>query len=519
MISIPKINRKLKAGNFLEETVSLYNFKDETVTLQFAVVGKAAEIIELEKEQMLLAGNSKDEIKLRIFGRGPLGVYNGTLKITGSVNDEIPIRIELTDKDMLDVQTLFIDVDPIEKKVFPGNVFRYKVTLRNLLTDTNYPVHLFYSITDSTGKKIISVSADNINLKTMFSILKKVRLSKTISAGDYILTVQASYLELTSTVNTVFKVALPFYRYMVFGKIPLWWIMTAVAALLIITGLGSWYYKKFQAKKKYHLKVEYSELPKPGPRNVYVGKIAETDHKTYFNLENFKVHTIVAGSTGGGKSFAAQGIIEEMLLHNVAVIVFDPTAQWTGMLRKLTAKSIMALYSIFGMKRSEAKAFNGNIRQINNARELIDLKRYMKPGEIQVFACHKLDPKDMDIYVANAIREVFHANFDESRELRLMLVFDEVHRLLPKFGGSGEGFLQIERACREFRKWGLGVMLVSQVLSDFVGQIKANINTEIQMRTRDEGDLDRISTRYGKEVLQSLVKATVGTGKIGRAHV
>jgi len=96
--------------------------------------------------------------------------------------------------------------------------------------------------------------------------------------------------------------------------------------------------------------------------------------------------------------------------------------------------------------------------------------------------------------------------------LKVILVFDEVHRLLSKFGGSGEGFLQVERACREFRKWGMGVMLVSQVLSDFVGEIKANISSEVQMRTRDEGDLNRIKTKYGGDFLQSLVKASVGVG-------
>ena len=32
------------------------------------------------------------------------------------------------------------------------------------------------------------------------------------------------------------------------------------------------------------------------------------------------------------------------------------------------------------------------------------------------------------------------------------------------------------------------------------------------MRTRDEGDLNRIKTKYGEEFLQSLVKASVGVG-------
>jgi len=98
--------------------------------------------------------------------------------------------------------------------------------------------------------------------------------------------------------------------------------------------------------------------------------------------------------------------------------------------------------------------------------------------------------------------------------LKLVIIFDEVHRLLPKFGGSGEGFIQIERAAREFRKWGVGLILISQVLTDFVGETKANINTEIQMRTRDQGDLDRIKNKYGGGMLQSLLKAATGTGMI-----
>jgi hypothetical protein len=188
------------------------------------------------------------------------------------------------------------------------------------------------------------------------------------------------------------------------------------------------------------------------------------------------------------------------------------------MLRKCTDKTMLALYPFFGMKPSDAKAFNGNIRMITNPREIIDIKKFVKPGEIQIFACHKLEPKEMDMFVANSIREIFRANFGESRTLKVLFVYDEVHRLLPKFGGSGEGFLQIERGCREFRKWGLGMLLISQVLSDFVGTIKANINTEIQMRTRDEGDLERIRVKYGEDVLQSLVKATVGSGMVENPH-
>jgi len=124
----------------------------------------------------------------------------------------------------------------------------------------------------------------------------------------------------------------------------------------------------------------------------------------------------------------------------------------------------------------------------------------------------------MDVFVSSAIISIFRSGPDEHPGLRTIFVFDEVHRLLPKFGGSGKGFLQIERACREFRKWGFGMLLVSQVLSDFVGEIKANINTEVQMRIAAENDLARVKERYGEEVIKSLVRSDVGTGMIQNAE-
>jgi DNA helicase HerA-like ATPase len=112
------------------------------------------------------------------------------------------------------------------------------------------------------------------------------------------------------------------------------------------------------------------------------------------------------------------------------------------------------------------------------------------------------------------IQQIFHSKLEEFRGLRYLIVFDEIHRILPKFGGSGAGFTQIERGCREFRKWGIGIVLISQILSDFVGEIKANINTLVQMKTRDESDLERIKMQYGEEYIQSLIKSPVGSGMV-----
>jgi DNA segregation ATPase FtsK/SpoIIIE-like protein len=287
---------------------------------------------------------------------------------------------------------------------------------------------------------------------------------------------------------------------------------------VIVLGSGTFgvvvYKKKAAAKKRYKITVDYSELPKAGPRTAYVGIIAETTNKTYFDLDLFQVHTLVAGASGSGKTIVAQDLVEEALLKGTAVMVFDPTGQWTGFLRKCQDKKLLDLYPKFGMKKSDAKAFNGNVHQVTNPRELLDLKKYMKPGEIHIFVTNKLDTRGNEIFVSNAIKEVFHANLPEARQLRFLMVYDGIHSLLPKYGGSGKVFVQVERATREFRKWGVGLLLLSQVLSDFPPQVLANINTEVQMRTRDEGDLNRIKEEYGEDVLKSVVKASVGTGMV-----
>ncbi len=514
VISLLDLKRRIRKGSFLQEVIRFFSFKDHVATVYLEVNGSVKDLITLDKEKLLVNPDGSEEATITIFGKGDVGTYNGTLIITGDMNATIPIEIEVLPQQKVPVEALLLEIETSRKDYYPGDSVKLKTDLRNMLTDQSYPVSLLFTVQDDKGERTVWSYSTNVFLKTSFTVIKSFKLPKDLEAGDYVLRVTARYLGLASGASTIFKVNVPFLQRMLFGKLPVWAAILILIGLATLGGVAFYVKKRIEAKKRYHLRVDYKTLPKPGARSIYVGKIAESDHKVYFNLENFKTHTIVAGSTGGGKSVSAQVIVEEALKKGVAVLVFDPTAQWTGMLRKCTDKTMLSLYSFFGMKKSEAQAFNGNIKEITDAREVIDVMKYAKPGEVQVFACHKLDPRDMDVVVANAIRQFFHANLQESKPLKMLVVFDEVHRLLPKFGGSGEGFLQIERACREFRKWGIGVMLISQVLSDFVGTIKANINTEIQMRTRDEGDLERIRQKYGEDVLRSLVKATVGTGMV-----
>ncbi|MEM5799332.1 MAG: hypothetical protein QXZ43_01540 [Candidatus Aenigmatarchaeota archaeon] len=58
--------------------------------------------------------------------------------------------------------------------------------------------------------------------------------------------------------------------------------------------------------------------------------------------------------------------------------------------------------------------------------------------------------------------------------------------LLPQFGGQGA--ILLERACREFRKWGIGLLLPTQIYSEFGPGVTANIATEFLFFTKFEKD-------------------------------
>ena len=177
----------------------------------------------------------------------------------------------------------------------------------------------------------------------------------------------------------------------------------------------------------------------------------------------------------------------------------------------------MSIYSKYGLKPENAKSYKTNIIVVEDANSLtdeeLDIRQYMKPGEITVFVMSKLSSAELDKFVRRSIKSIFSIQWPEAKTLKALIVYDEMHRLLPKYGGKG-GYLELERGCREFRKWGLGLFMISQVLADFKGAIKANVANEIQLRTKYNGDIQRIKQRYGPDYAMRVAKLTVGAGLI-----
>ncbi len=511
-VSVKQIIKKLKVGNYITVPIKITNLKDESVTVRYSVEGEVRQLTRVDKDRAIIDGGATSEVTLTFLGNVEPGVYEGFFVISGDINERIPIYILVMEKDLLSVESLLIKITPLKRSVTAGENFKYTVDLQNLLSEEKYKVVLNYTIEGININRSIFIEQEEVVIHTSFSLLKTFKIPDDMQIGDYSLKVNADFLELNTQASTIFHVVQPFYKYAVFGLIPLWVLALVVGTL----GTGTFgfivYKKKTESKRRYKIELDLNALPKAGPRTAWVGTVAESRTKSFFDLDLFQIHTIVAGSSGSGKSVVAQVLVEEALLKNVAVVVFDPNAQWTGFLRKLEDKKLLGLYRNFNMKKTDARAFNGNVHLLTEPREIVDFRKMFRQGEIDIYVTSKLEAKDVEIFVANTIKQCFKANLPESKELKYLIVYDGIHSLLPKYGGTGTVFTQIERATREFRKWGIGLVLISQVVSDFPPEVLANINTEVELRTRDENDLNRIKEKYGEGILQSIVKAAQGTG-------
>ncbi len=522
-VEAKSLDLTLYQGETLRYSLAVKNQMSSKFTFEISSSGEVYKFISFVNPRFSLAPGETGSFELivSIPSDAIPKLYSGSLIITaGNQSVEVPVNLRVLSvkEELLDVRLTLL-----KDEVMPGYALPAEVTLYNLGKVPKVDVDLTLQVFDAEKGEVITSQKEVVAVQTSLSRVFYLKIPKEIEERKYLVKAIArfSYLNrsVAATSYAYFLVKTPFWLKEFFG-IALWQWASIGAFGSVSVILVVYEYRRLKAEKekrrRYRVLLEPRYLPTLTPDSAFIGNLAETGTRTWIYLKHLTTHAMVAGATGSGKTIAAMVLAEEALLKGKSVIVFDPTAQWTGFLRKCKEPEMLKRYKFFGMSEKDARAFKGKIKVVENPLQKVNLKEIIlsKEPQIVIFVLTKLSPRDIDIFVANTINEVFKARLPESRELRCLMVYDEVHRLLPKFGGIGKGFLALERGVREFRKWGIGLVLISQVLSDFVGEIKANIGMEIQMRTRYEDDLNRISRKYGKEIALSVIKAAVGTGML-----
>jgi hypothetical protein len=483
------------------------NNLNSNLNVSISTIGTVSRFVNLEKS-ILAVGPRKEEI-VRIYVKIPNdadpGTYTGQLNIVGNNKTQtIPVTITVSLKGEV---YLDVVVKALDKKVNINDTAKFLITLYDMGFNKRFNAVLSYIIKEYETDNIVHVENETKFIESTQSFQKTIPLSGlNITPGRYFFEVRVKYGTKSASQQDDFEIVKSFWTTQ--------HINTTVIIVLITTSAISILYTRKRyiqwkfAKARYIFPIDFNKLPKG---KIWLGKIAETNKKAYFDMNDLKTHILTAGATGSGKSVSACIFVEELLKEKIPVIVFDPTAQWTGFVRPCRDSNLLKYYKEFGLSINDTRPYNGMIYEITDPNVNIDFKKYMNPGEITVFTLNKLKPGEYDIAVKNIIDTIFAQGWEESTKIKMVVVFDEVHRLLERYGGTG-GYVALEKACREFRKWGIGLIMASQVLSDFKEAIKGNVLTEIQLHTKSLGDLSRVEKKYGLDYVKRVTKLEIGVG-------
>jgi hypothetical protein len=507
----PVMERGETQTYFLE----IVNNRQNATQVNISVDGQISQLLTFSEEAVSVPGESTSvtEMTVSIPSDIETGNYNGN--ITASYGN-----FSTTSNHQILVETqgqgeIELDVTVLTQTIQPGENMSYNIEIgdTNLETPINSTIEQF--VRNSDTDEVVHYNNMSRMVNEGSSIQREVDMSNQEIGSYYVQTVLKTNNTVVSATDT-FAIRQGFWT-------PFRRRAVMMILLTLLLTVASWkgyqrYWERKEDDSRYVFPVDYDKLPEESEDNFWTGKIAETDKDSYIDPKDLTTHTIVSGSTGSGKSVTANIIAEEALENDIPVIVFDPTAQWTGFVKELQDDNLKEHYDRFGMNEEEdPHPYRGTIKEIDSAEPEIDFEELKNPGEVTVFTLNQLTTEEFDQAVRKIIDQIFDKEWEESPDLEMLVVFDEVHRLLEEYGGEG-GYHALEKGAREFRKWGIGLMMCSQVTADFKQAISGNIMTEIQMQTKSMSDIDRIETKYGEEFAKRISSEDIGVGMIQNSN-
>jgi len=510
------INIQIAPGENKTHTLTILNRNNNSISISITKTGDILDYLDISDEEFTLSAHSNKTVSLNIHSNQDTisDTYSGAITISsGASKQRLPVIIRISSSTPDDLTSLEMTVEMITKKITPYDTLRFNVMLYNIGRVKNFNVTLEYNIKNAKTDEIVKTTQETIHLVGDRNLRKSIGLQDQdppLHTGQYFIEVAAEYSSKKITATDTFDIVQSFWETTA-GK-----IILSIILLTLLTVIGWYAHKRYKlwkkSKARYVFPLNYERLPHED--NAFnIGKIAETNKTAHFNPDDLTTHVLTSGSTGAGKSVAASIIVEEALKQKIPVVVFDPTAQWTGFVRPCKDDNLLRYYPKFSMRPEDARPFPGMIFEVTDPNVKIDFKKYMNPGEITVFTLNKLKPGEYDTAVQCIIDTIFSIQWEESTTLKMLVVFDEVHRLLEKYGGKG-GYISLEKACREFRKWGIGLVMCSQVYSDFKEAIQGNILTEIQLNTKSMADIAKVKEKYGPEYSEKISRQGVGVGMV-----
>ncbi len=509
-------------GHSVTIPVELRQYQNHSIDYRLNFSEEFESVVEFESENLTIENSGMHLLPVTFNVSEDLQEENlyGSIYIeTEHDSVELPISLEIIfERD----RSVSLSNEIYSSEVFLGDELIYFLSFDFYIPIDFENVKIELLATHLESDEVFYIDSYNITATSSFRDMRQKTLDREtflneedgseVNLGRYNLVTNLIVNETVYQSTSVFTLSQSFFDTIYFRIILIFLIGSP---LLIVTIKGYNKYKKYKQQKQRYITPDLKDLPNKNMNTTMleVGKLAGTRHKAYLAARDLTTHGLVAGSTGSGKSVSASIIVEEALNEKIPVVVFDPTSQWTGFLSSLKDKNIFKYYPKFNLKKEDARSYKGLIFTPEDANFELNFEEYLNPGEITVFNLANLNIQDYDQAVAKIIEKIFEKNWEEDPELKLLCVFDEVHRLLDS-SCSGDGYAGLIRGAREFRKWGIGLLMASQVSSDFKGEIGGNVLTEVQLNTKNMNDIKKAEEKYGGMYAKRITRQGVGVAMV-----
>lgn len=239
-------------------------------------------------------------------------------------------------------------------------------------------------------------------------------------------------------------------------------------------------------------------------------------------------NSAVLGILGVGKSVLARQLTSRVLGAGVKVVVLDITGEWSDALSSWVnpqqedkvAESINAQLRGIHEKAAKNRSIGGSARQFESRIEAV-LRRFWesdqpllvlnpeafiasrqisfeKNGESE-FA--RLSPADITSIVSGELLSLVQS-MPLTDQARLLLVVEEAHALVPEWNSAvsksdQDAVNATARAVLQGRKYGLGVMIISQRTANVTKTILNQCHTVVAMRSYDATGIEFLSNYVG----------------------
>ncbi|MDE1825701.1 MAG: ATP-binding protein [Candidatus Micrarchaeota archaeon] len=200
---------------------------------------------------------------------------------------------------------------------------------------------------------------------------------------------------------------------------------------------------------------------------VYVGKAKLSLAPFFLNVSSaINPHIFVFGITGSGKSYLLKSLAVRMsIFMHARVLVIDLTGERRDFLTDLNAERLESispdhkLLELPGLSYMDFSVLSEAQKQHSAKKVLESISELMRKRGVS------------DVY-------------------NLFLVLDEAWKVLQNSDS-------LEILIREGRKYGVGVIMASQIISDISEKFLSNISTVFVFRIQDTPSLERLCENYG----------------------